>query len=188
MEFYKVRGTPSYFVDGADGPQSGGGKVDGIDAYTGLVKSVGDALEVGAQGKIKLSAENKDGKVDIHVEVSDLSKASDFIKLRLVLVEEMARYPGSNGQRLHHHVVRAFPGGVEGIALKQKSTKHDIRVNLDDVKKNLNDYLGNFKGAKFAEDERPLDLKHLKIVAFIQNDDGDKDIFQAAQIDLPGEK
>jgi len=188
MEFYKIRGTPTYFLDGAEGPQAGGGKGDGKDRYTELVKSVGDAIEVGAQAKIKLSAENKDGKVDIHVEVSDLSKAGDFIKLRLVLVEEMARYPGSNGQRLHHHVVRAFPGGVEGIALKQKSTKHDIRVELGDVKKNLNDYLANFKGAKFAEDERPLDLKHLKIVAFIQNDDGDKDIFQAAQIDLPGEK
>jgi hypothetical protein len=182
------QGTPTFFIDGGKGPGVGGAKADGKDAYETLNKGVGEALEVGAQAKIKLSAENKDGKVDIHVEVSDLSKAGDFIKLRLVLVEEMARYPGGNGQRLHHHVVRAFPGGVEGIALKQKSTKQDIRMDLGDVKKNLNDYLGNFKGAKFAEDERPLDLKHLKIVAFIQNDDGDKDIFQAAQIDLPGEK
>jgi hypothetical protein len=192
FDFYTGRetqkGTPTYFLDGVKGPGVGGGKADGKGAFQTLNKSLEDALEVGAQGKIELSATNKDGKMDIHVEVSKLSKAGDFIKLRLVLVEEVARYPGSNGQRLHHHVVRAFPGGVDGIALKQKSSKHDVRVNLDDVKKSLSDYLANYKGHKFEEDERPLDLKHLKIVAFVQNDDGDHDVFQAAQIDVPESK
>jgi hypothetical protein len=192
MEYYvpnaMERGTPTFFIDGTKGPGVGGPKAEGKDAYETLNKSLAEALEVGAQAKLKLSAVNKDGKIDIHAEASDLSKTGENVRLRFVLVEETARYPGSNGQRIHHHVVRAFPGGVEGIALKEKSTKHDIRVNLDDVKKSLNDYLATFKAKKFDEDERPLDLKNLKIVAFIQRDDGDRDIYQAAQCDLSGEK
>jgi hypothetical protein len=188
MQYYvpdpKDQATPTFFIDGNKGPAVGGAKAAGKEAYETLNKALAEALEVGAQAKLKLSAVNKDGKIDIHAEASNLSKTGENVRLRFVLVEEMARYPGSNGQRIHHHVVRAFPGGVEGIALKEKSSKHDIRVNLNEVKKNLNDYLANFKGKKFDEDERPLDLKNLKIVAFIQRDDGDKDIYQAAQIDL----
>src|SRR5262249_36815342 len=149
-------------------PQSGGAKGDGKEKYADLVKAIGDALDIGAQGKIKLSAENKSGKIDIRAEVSDLSKTGDDIRLHFVLVEEVARYQGSNGQRLHHHVVRGFPGGLEGFALNEKTGKQNLRVNVADVAKSLNDYLDGYKNYKFTEDDRSLNLKHLKVVAFIQ--------------------
>ena len=97
-----------------------------------------------------------------------------------MLVEELVRWPGSNGQRLHHHVVRGFPGGVKGTALKEATAKQDVIVDLAEVKKGLNDYLAK---EKFDEDSRPLDLKNLKVVAFIQNDDS-KEVLQTAQVDL----
>jgi hypothetical protein len=187
MEFYGLRGTPSIYIDGDEGPQSGGGKANAKEKYDELVKAIGSAIDIGAQAKIQLSAANKDGKIDLHAQVSDLTKTGEDVRLHLVLTEEIARYPGSNGQRLHHHVVRGFPGGVEGIALKEKNTKHDVTIKLDEIRKSLNDYLAGYKEGNFAEDERPLDLKKLMLVAFIQKK-GTKEIYQAAQIDLPEEK
>jgi thiol-disulfide isomerase/thioredoxin len=183
-EYYGLQGTPTYYIDGDEGPQSGGVKSDGKERYADLVKAIGDALDIGAQGKIKLSAENKSGKIDIHAEVSGLSKTGDDIRLHFVLVEEVARYQGINGQRLHHHVVRGFPGGLEGFALNEKTAKQNVRVNVADLAKSLNDYLDGYKDRKFTEDDRSLNLKHLLVVAFIQKK-GTKEIFQAAQIDVP---
>jgi len=55
-------------------------------------------------------------KIDIHVEVSGLTKPGDDARLRLVLVEESIRYVGGNKLRFHHQVVRALPGGVKGYS------------------------------------------------------------------------
>jgi hypothetical protein len=192
FEYYTSResesGTPTFVIDGAlKKPGVGGPKALGKEAYDEILKKIGEAQEIGAQAKIALKAENKGGKIDIHAEISDLAKTGEKVRLRLVLVEEVARFQGTNGQRLHHHVVRAFPGGMEGFALTEKNVKQNVRVNLADVAKDLNDYLDKYKGRKFSSDERSLNLKHLKLVAFIQSDraDDDKGIFQAAQVDVP---
>ena len=50
------------------------------------------------------------------------------------------------------------------------------------VRKSLDQYLSD-DAHKFDEDSRPLDLKHLKVVAFIQ-DEATKEVLQAAQADL----
>jgi hypothetical protein len=99
-----------------------------------------------------------------------------------VLVEEVARWPGSNGQRLHHHVVRAFlgEGGVKGTPLTEASSNKSASVNLVDLQKALNEYLDK---KNFDADSRPLDLKHLKVVAFVQ-DEKTKEVMQAAEADL----
>jgi hypothetical protein len=186
MKFYGLGGTPTIYIDGDEGPQSGGFKPNAKEKYDDLVKAVDSALAIGAQAKIQLSAEKKDGKIDVRALVSDLTKTGDDVRFHFVLVEEVARYPGSNGQRLHHHVVRGFPGGVDGIALKEKNSTHNVSINVDEIRKALNDYLSGYKPGNFAEDERPLDLKKLKLVAFIQRHGGsNKEVYQAVQIDLP---
>ena len=56
--------------------------------------------------------------------------------LRFVLIEEMVRYAAPNGQRLHHHVVRDFPGGVNGFALPEKTAKKTVTVGLNQLRDN----------------------------------------------------
>ena len=113
-------------------------------------------------------------------------KARGNVKLRFVLIEDVVRYPGGNGQRLHHHVVRALPGGAEGFAVKEANVKHKASVNVAELKKSLAEYLlESQKKSKFLDDEHPLGLKHLKVVAILQNDDN-KEIIQAVQIDVDG--
>jgi hypothetical protein len=134
--------------------------------------------------QLKVSALRRGDKIDIQAEAAELPK-SESLRLRLALVEEKVRYPGPNGQRLHFHVVRALPGGLEGIPLRTKTARQNMTISLQGLSKSLQDYVGEFdKVQKFLDDERPLELKRLKIVALVQ-DDKTKEILQAAFADAP---
>ncbi|HVS40319.1 MAG TPA: hypothetical protein VMS17_32480, partial [Gemmataceae bacterium] len=58
-------------------------------------------------------------------------------------------------------------------------------INLDDLQKAQSDYWDTAaKKRPFIDDDQPIDLKRLKVIAFVQ-DDATKDILQAVQVDLP---
>ena len=81
---------------------------------------------------------------------------------------------------------RGTPGGVDGLVLKEKNSQQSISVDLDELRQNLVKYLDTFaKENPFPYADRPLELKDLKVVAFVQ-DDATGEILQAAQIDLGG--
>ena len=83
-------------------------------------------------------------------------------------------------------MVRALPGGADGFPIKEKTAKQTASVNLAELRKNLTSYLDDFsKKAPFPNERRPLDLKRLKVVAFVQDDDS-KEVLQAAQVDVKG--
>jgi hypothetical protein len=131
-------------------------------------------------------------KIDIAAEFAGLKKTGKKVRLRFALVEDVARYVGSNGQRFHHHVVRALPGGADGFALEKKSGKQTVTVDLKGVRKSLNEYLTAWpKKHELDEDpfppaNRPMALEHLKVIAFIQDQGGgEKEMLQAAQVDVP---
>ncbi|HZT82438.1 MAG TPA: hypothetical protein VFA26_19575 [Gemmataceae bacterium] len=183
-KYYAIEGTPTFYIDGKDGPGVGGPRDVARRGYAALSEKIDAQLEKDAGAGLKVRAARKGDVVAIQAEVSDLKKTGDDIRLRFVLVEDVVRYPGTNGQRLHHHVVRDFPGGVEGVAMKEKSGKHVATVNLPELTRKLEEYLTNYaKRRAFPGDDRPLDLKHLKVVAFIQDNDT-KEVLQAAQVDV----
>src|SRR5262249_50228239 len=156
--------------------------------YATLREKIDEALENDAETKINLTAERKGDKIDIQAEVTGVKKPGENVRLVFVVIEDVVRYPGSNGQRLHHHVVRAFPGGAEGFAVEAKTAKQKVTLNVPDLAKSLDEYLTGFaKKRKFLDDERPMDLKNLKVVALVQDNDN-KEILQAAQVDLGGEE
>ena len=94
---------------------------------------------------VKLAGKAKQGldnNLEIAVEVANAD--GEQMKLRLLVVEEAVRYAGSNGIRFHHHVVRAMPGGAEGIAVKDKVFKHTAKANLAEIRKDLTKYLDGY--------------------------------------------
>jgi hypothetical protein len=190
-KYYAGRGVPSTYVNGGNDLGLGGPKDAGKNSFDRLAEAVKSPLGDEAKAKIKLTAKQTGSDSDnlvITAEVADLKDAGADVKLRLVLVEEMVRYPGNNGQRFHHHVVRMMPGGVEGFELKEASAKQEVMVNLADLRKTLGEYLVEAnKRRPFFIENRPLDLKHLKVVAFIQNDKT-KEVLQAAQVDVDAAK
>jgi hypothetical protein len=191
QEYYgqAIRGTPTMFLDGKVTAPMGGFRPHGKDRFDTLSSLVNKAVETEPGARVKLKVERKGDRIDLAADVSDLKNPGDKVRLRFVVVEDVVRYAGNNGQRLHHHVVRSFPGGVEGFALKEKSSRQTAGLELAGLHKSLEKYLGEFGGGKTfpADEARPLDLKHLKVVAFVQDDES-KEILQAAQADVPDAK
>jgi hypothetical protein len=190
MKFYgkEVRGTPTAFVNGKMTAPLGGGKDRGEESFGVLAAAINKALEDESDAAIKLTATRKGNRVEAEASVSGLKATGDNVRLRFVLVEEVVHYPGSNDQRFHHHVVRALPGGLEGFEMKEATGTQKVLVNLGELKKGLTEYLaGADKKRAFIDEDRPLDLSKLKLVALIQNDQG-HEILQAVQIDVPEEK
>jgi hypothetical protein len=180
-----IEGTPTVFLDGKPSEPLGGGPDGGKDSYDTLRKGLDEVLQKNGQAGITLNVRRTGDKVDLEAEVTELTKVGDRVRLRFALVEEVVRYPGRNQQRLHHHVVRAFPGGVEGFALLETTAKKKVSFSITELKKTLGDYLDkSAKQQPFLDDERPLNLKNLKVVAFIQ-DDKSKEVYQAIQMDVP---
>jgi hypothetical protein len=182
-----IQGTPTIFFNGKPGPQGGGSAFDAAEKYAEYVGLVEEDLETPAKAKIQLGAARKGAKIEIKAEVSDLAQTGEDVRLRLVLVEEEVKYEGGNKLPTHHHVVRSFPGGVDGLALKDKTGKKTVTVDLEEVRKGLKDYLDKYAEKRpFPGKERPLELKKLFVVAFVQNDETGE-ILQAAQVEVKGE-
>jgi hypothetical protein len=186
FEFYEeARGTPAILFNGKTAAEGGGDRDDAAEKYEEYVEVIDPLLETPAKASLKLEATRKDGKINITAEVDKLPVTGDEVRLRLALVEEEVGYKGRNGLAVHHHVVRAMPGGADGTVMKEKSAKKTFTVDLAELKKKLGDYLEKHNSKRpFPGKERPMDLKKLKVVAFVQNDRGGE-VLQAAQADVP---
>jgi hypothetical protein len=189
-EFYGAQGTPIVYLDGTNdtslvlGPREFGKR-----SYLGLRRVLEKALETDAEAKVKLTAKRKGDKIDIKADVSLTEKPSEDVRLRFVIVEDVVHYRGRNGQRYHHHVARAMPGGAEGIALTKQTSEHTVKANVADITKSLKEYLAAArKEMRFPDKAEPMELKHLKVIAIVQDDANDKKILQAAQVDIEEEK
>jgi len=182
----EAEATPTTFFDGALKAEGGGGIDAAKDKYFEYRDAINSLLEKPARAKLQTSAVRQGDKIDIQAEVSDLDKPGEKVRLRFALVEEQVRYAGLNQIRFHHHVVRAMPGGVAGIPLKEKSSKQSASVNLTELRQTLTSYLDDYgKDHQFSSSRRPMDLKNLRVVAFVQ-DDQTKEVLQAAQVDVKG--
>ena len=187
-EYYReqIEGTPTILIGGKLGPASGGPRAAAEQAYAAFRKVIEDGLEKPSTVKLGLTiARGEKGAISAKATVSDLEAPGEKMALRFALAEERVRYTGGNGLRYHHMVVRAMPGGLKGFALTKKSAEQTVSINPEEVRANLSKYLDDFakeEGA-FPRADRPLTLKNLKLVAFIQND-ATKEVLQAVQVDL----
>jgi hypothetical protein len=192
LEYYgdEVEGTPTFLLNGKPEQGGGGGIGDSEKVYNQLRKAVEPLLEKPAQAALEVSAARRGNKIDINAEAADVATPGETTRLRFALIEETARYVGGNGIRFHHHIVRAMPGGEKGFALKDKTTRQSVSVDLADLKKQLAQYITTVakKGmVKFPEPEEVLDLKNLRVVAFVQNDKT-KEVLQAKEVEVSGGK
>jgi hypothetical protein len=180
-DYYGVPGTPAWLVNGRPGPAVGGPRDLAHDGYKAFLETLAEELERETLARLRLTVGRRGERIDVTAEADGL-KPSAGVRLRLLLVEDVVRYPGINGQRLHRYVVRALPGGAEGLPVRGASARHEVAVNLADVRKSLADELAGHDA--FKDGEWPLELKRLKVVGMLQDDDS-QDVLQAAQADVP---
>lgn len=151
--------------------------------YDQFAKLINPILEKNTPVRVTGSANRNGDKLDIKVEVYG-AESEDPLKLRLLLVEDTVKYVGSNRLRFHHQVVRAMPGGAEGVEVKSKDFKHSVTADVKEIQASLNKYLDEYAANRpFPSPNRPLDLKNLKVIAIVQNDKT-ANILQAVQLDV----
>jgi RNA polymerase sigma factor (sigma-70 family) len=186
---------PTAIFNGKEPKRFGGGVSMSKSHYQGFSEGLSIWFDAEAGPKLKLTATEKEGKIDIQATVNDLGEPGKDKRLRLLLVEESVHYAGASGIRIHNRVVRSMPGGPAGFTLKEANSKQTATVDLAELKKQLADYLEEaykkhptpdregMAGRPLPIEKRPLDLKNLKLVALVQ-DDKTGEILQAAEVDL----
>jgi hypothetical protein len=184
-----IQGTPTLILNGKPGPAIGGDAYDGMESYEDCLNALNPLLETASKATLKASATRKGNKINITAEASDLAALGEKMKLRLVLVEDLVSYKGGNGIAQYHSVVRALPGGPAGLALKEKTAKQTVTVDLDDLRKELKKYLDQYADEvdTFPNKERPMELKNLHVIAFVQNDQT-REVYQAVRVEVKDEK
>ena len=182
--FYKANSTPSTFFNGKPAAGGGGGMAnarDKYDQYRGLIDPI---LGQSSPVKVTGTATRAGDKLEIAAEVAGAPAGA---RLRLVVTEESIKYVGGNRLRFHHHVVRAMPGGADGVEVKEGSFRHAATVDLAEVRKGLTAYLDEYAANErpFPKADRPMAMDHLGVVALVQ-DDATGEILQAAHIEVKG--
>src|SRR5207247_10539818 len=124
-------------------------------------------------------------KLHVRAEVKNVQGPLVGKKLRLVLVEDGIRCRGANTVRFHNQVFRAFAGGPEGFALREKQAVYNATIDLDELRGRLAGYLKDQNRlVPVAMLDRPPALKELRLIALVQ-DDKTGEILQAAQTAVP---
>nr|BAL57178.1 hypothetical conserved protein [uncultured Planctomycetota bacterium] len=184
-EFYQVQGTPTALINGKPTSGLGGPMQYAESRYKTLLKLINAHLQAEPPCHIDLQVRKQDHHLDIEATVSGYKNMPEKARLLFVLVEKEVRYPAPNEIRFHHHVVRAIPGGHEGFALEKDKTRQSVRVDLVNLEKDLRDYLNRYaRETPFPDDEQPLELRHLRVIALIQ-DLATREILHAALADVP---
>ena len=184
--YYEIQGTPSLFLSGRMFPNAAGPIGNAENVFNDLRQAVDSQISEKTEISLKLSANAKDGILNLSVEVQGLENPADNLRLRLVLAEDEIFFPAGNGIRKHEMIVRSMPGGVGGVAPKQGKLRFSKAIKLSDLKQKLTDYLAAFEeGYNYEFPVKPLDLDKLHLVAFVQ-DDSTRVVLQAAAIPVTG--
>jgi hypothetical protein len=191
MSYYGAQGTPAVYVNGSPIPGLGGLLENSVDNYNRLRGVIEPLLSQQTDIRLNVSAEAKDGELTVSAEAVGIEQLSDDLRLRLVLAEDEIDYAAGNGIRKHEMVVRWAVGGMEGVRPQDGRLGHTETLNLGEFKQSLLDSLIDFESnvqrfqRNFRFDAKPLELKHMHLVAFVQNDKT-KEILQAVAIPVSG--
>ena len=183
--YYEGRGTPAVFLNGRPVQGIAGFFVHSKLMYEELRKQVDPVIDSDSKLSIQLSADAKEGQLSLNVKVDGTKDLPPTARLRLVLAEDVIRFDASNGIRRHEMVVRYMPGGPEGIAIDEGRLSFESSLDLASIKQELVDYLDRFEKSVGPFPVRPLDLKPLHLIAFVQ-DDASQEVLQAAAIPVSG--
>jgi len=191
--YCQVGSTPTAVFDGLNIKTGGGSTAQAAMVFNDYKQRIEPRMAKppaaafsNLQAKVEGQTVTVSGQVDLKPEGA---ANSENVRLRIALVQEVIRYSGSNGVRLHNFVVRKLMGTPEGKPLEKPGTKTSFfkTVNIGTLGENQKEYLAKYEaetagkrrpGFKFPEKPDRIDPAGLLIVAFLQ-DDQTKEILQA---------
>jgi hypothetical protein len=197
-QYYQVGHVPSTYFNGAAAAGDWGFMEQSEEKYK-QHRTVIDAQLAGEKSaKIELRVARTGNTLRINAQALPVAKADkkdepsgSQLRLRLALTERTIRYRDGNGLLFQRHVVRDFPGGVEGKPFVAGSATLELTVDLDELRGRLNEYLRQPGQISFYYDQGNLpawwpkiELEGLTLVAFVQ-DDATKQVLDAVQVAVP---
>ena len=177
--------TPALCIDGQR-VQVGGFLEHSQNVYQGVCGVLESVLKQPTNMQIAAEAVGQAGQLHLKVQVSGPKVYPETVRLRLLLAEDGVQFQARNGIRVHDMLVRSMPAGVMGVGVKGGKLGFEGDVDLAALKKELSDYLAAFeKGRNYEFAKKPLELKRLRLVAFVQ-DDATRKVLQATVVDVTG--
>ncbi len=183
---YNHGGTPSTNLNGQVVPGVAGGVEQVGSSYKQILEALIPALSESTDVKIDLSANAKDGKLELKANVTGTEKIKEPLRLVAVLAEDQLHYNAANGINIHDMIVRSMLSEPNGIPAVDGKLSLNKTVSLKDFKGRITDYLSAFEersGANFTG--APLNLEKLHLVVFVQGELS-KDVFQVASVPVSG--
>ncbi|MBC7815351.1 MAG: hypothetical protein IAG10_00465, partial [Planctomycetaceae bacterium] len=173
--YYRGQGTPTVLLNGAPVNNVGGYLPNAPDIYRGLKTLIDQQLSQKAAVKVRINARVLDDKLQIVADVQGLEELKDEakdVRLRVIIAEDEVHFLARNGVRSHEMIVRRMIGGPGGIELKDGKLAVKESIPLAELKSSLADYLKKYEESEGIDfPTKPLDLKRLHVVAFVQNDE-----------------
>jgi hypothetical protein len=188
-EYYRVGGTPTLCLNGQMVESVAGmyGPIFNAPAgYAELRQLIEPMIAESSQIRITARASAQNGVVSVAAAVEGVDEVRDRWRLRLCLAEDEVPYPAPNGIRLHEMLVRAMPGGAEGIAPVEGKLAYDGELTLDEIRQEVQKTVEKIgRGRPSPLPEQPLKFEHMHLVAFVQ-DDVTREVLQATAVPVTG--
>lgn len=173
--YYRLQSTPSVLLNGAPVNNVGGYLPNSPDIYRGLKSLINQQLDSKATLQVGVNARVLDGTLQLVANVTGLDKLGDEAKdlrLRVVIAEDEVHFLARNGVRSHEMIVRRIVGGPDGVEPKDGKLTIKEAISLAELKSSLKDYLTKYEESETTDfPTKPLDLKRLHVVAFVQNEE-----------------
>jgi len=184
FNFYQFSGSPFFLLNGRAVGGIQGTMEHTEPLYRKIKKLIAAELSDETEITVGLSANRQAESVQIQAQVEGADLSNQNLRLRIALTESEIAYTGINGIHRHDMVVRTMPGGYQGVKAIDGVLKFDGTVNLTELKQELDSYLIKFEQTQGQPlPGKPLDLKNLHVVAFVQ-DDSTRKVLQTAVVPL----
>ena len=190
FDYYGVpgqpQGTPTFVVNGERVNQNVGGMLIMAPTIYGVLRErIDPAITQDSQYALEVAADEQDGELTLRAAVA--GDVPENFRLRLALAEDDLSYEALNGVRQHRLIVRHMPGGPEGITPSEGKLAFDETISREELRRTLLADLAQAERAlRVRFPVKPLELKPLYFVAFLQNE-GTREIVQAAGVPVSAE-
>ena len=190
FDYYAVpgqpQGTPTFVVNGERVNENVGGALPMAPAVYGVLRErIDPAITQDSQYTLDVSADEQDGELTLRAAVE--GDVPENLRLRLVLAEDDLSYEALNGVRQHRLIVRHMPGGPEGLAPTEGKLAFDDTISREELRRTLlADLARAERGLRVRFPVKPLELKPLYFVAFLQNE-RTREIVQVAGVPVTAE-
>ena len=159
-----------------------------IRKYHQYQGAIGEARKGDKGAEIDLKAKRDGDVVTITATARALGEPAGPLRLRFALVEDEVLYEAADGWKRHRNLVRATPGGVDGVAMDGGAGRFEGVVNIDDLRRSLHEYLADYpRSIAFADAFRgvlPLiQMNRMSVVAYVRDAEGN--VLDAVRVAVP---